>query len=547
MRRSLLHEQKMKMCCCRSLIMQLLIVLWFVLVTLPSLWTKAYTLTQPLWDIQLSNVGSPNAMIPKTSTVSNPVAGSNQRRYHRFFELQEAIQNIRNDPKNYRKLFNTAYSRATVVDKAPWLTYRRMCKETCCVQAVAYSLAQDQHQLIHSRDGVEVADLQIPHYGKHQRKFGDFLKFHAKVLHEGMLPCLVPGTIIDVENHDGAVKYFFNVVRPQIQVPYVLMTTGSDGDTPLHGFAQHLGDPLLLKWYGTNPKYHEHPTFQKHRDKFQPMMLGLSRFNHDHQESNLLVYTRLNNFTNPFLNKDYWDLSKRALDFDKDVFVHFGLQNSDHRRKALWSVLCPATSTHSGSSCNQETEDLLALDIYNDMSGYRFGVSPVGLGYDCYRHYEMLLLGIIPIIEERDPAGYDLFDGLPVIHMPNMIEASSKQQFVDAIQNYIESDKFQKANFEAGWERLFLKYVRRQVLHDTGRDKEILIDDQGKEYYQAYHYTAVGEKNNKQHGCSMPENCKVSPTDLGEGVSWSEQPIPQLEGDDKKWVETWWKLGQQHV
>lgn len=125
------------------------------------------------------------------------------------------------------------------------------------------------------------------------------------------------------------------------------------------------------------------------------------------------------------------------------------------------------------------------------MSHYRFGVSPPGYGFDCFRTYEMLLLGVIPIIEERDPESHHLFRDLPVVHMPDLLKATSKQQIVDNIQGYIASDQFQHANFDNGWARLFLKYRRQQLLRDTGRDKETIFDKEGREYYQAYHYSLL--------------------------------------------------------
>jgi hypothetical protein len=57
------------------------------------------------------------------------------------------------------------------------------------------------------------------------------------------------------------------------------------------------------------------------------------------------------------------------------------------------------------------------------------------------------------------------------------------------MKDYIRSEAFQNTTFAAGWERLFLKYWRRQLLKDTGREKDILRDEQGREYYQAWKYT----------------------------------------------------------
>ncbi|CAB9526292.1 expressed unknown protein [Seminavis robusta] len=451
----------------------------------------------------------------------------------RYFEARHQINETMHGKNKSKDLSGTAYERAQVVKHAPWMPRRKMCKESCCVEAVAISLAQDEHQIIHGRDAMDLSDLMVRHYDRSHRK-GGRVQFHAQMLNEKMLPCLVPGTTIFVENHHKDLLYFWQKLRPQIEVPYVLITSLSDGNSPF-ARSENIGDPLLMKWYGTNPKYSKHPTFQKHYEKkFKPMHLGLAGFGFVKQEQHLLPYLRLNNFTNPFLDKARWDFSMEPFDFEKDVFIHFGL-HKDHRR-ALWQVLCPNASATS-VSCNRNTRTLAVTEIYAETSKHRFGVSPVGEGYDCYRTYELLLLGVIPIIEERYPESHDLFEGLPVIQMPNMRNANSTQQFTEAIKSYIESDKFQNANFEDGWQRLFLKYQRQQLLHDTGRDKEILVDEQGREYYQAYHYSVRDKSAENKVFCSEKGSCEFKNGGLGK-KDWPQRKT------QTQWGEQWAKSGR---
>jgi hypothetical protein len=160
----------------------------------------------------------------------------------------------------------------------------------------------------------------------------------------------------------------------------------------------------------------------------------------------------------------------------------------------MWALLCPPTNTTTiSSSCNRNTNSLPGHQIYQDMTqGYRFGISPTGYGYDCCRTYEMLLLGIIPVVEERIPESYQLFDGLPVVHMPNMKEATSIHDFINAIQSYMDSDAFQKTDFEQGWRPLFLDSRRRELLRDAEREEDILNDGYGDEYYQGFRYSLPG-------------------------------------------------------
>ncbi|CAB9522064.1 expressed unknown protein [Seminavis robusta] len=406
-----------------------------------------------------------------------------------------------------------------------------MCKETCCVESVAISLEQDEHQIIQQRDGVDLADLVLPH----RRLKPEHLKYHGQTLHPAMLPCLVPGTIITLENHRKQTIYFWHKLRQHIQVPYILLTTGSDNDSP-ECYEQYIADPLLIRWYGTNPINRSHPLFQQNLHKFKSLNLGLS-FQRP-QERHLLPYLQLNNFTNPFLNKRKWDFSRKDFSFKDDMFVQFGLHTP--HRKQLWNLLCPNTTTTS-SSCNTNTVSLEVHQLYSDMSQYRFGISPPGHGYDCYRTYEMLLLGVIPIVEKSSTK--DLFEDLPVIQMEDLASVSSRQDFVDAIQNYIASDAFQNANFQRGWERLFLKSRRQELLQVSQREKEVLVDQHGMRYYQAYQYTVLGNNHGHlqqledcEYGCNVEDEDAIT--------DWVDTPLPKLTEDEINWLQDWERSSQ---
>jgi hypothetical protein len=461
----------------------------------------------------------------------------------KYVDLQDEIKNaseaLMPNGQPQQKSYSN-YQRATVVERAPWFTPRKLCKQTCCVETVAISLEQDKYQLINIRDGMDLADVIIP---RGKKKAEDMhpprLRYFARTLTKAMLPCLVPGTIIGLLNHrDIVVGHFFRNLRPHIKVPYILSTSDSDAYSPEQR-PQYLSDPLLIKWYGTNPRNHANEAFQKNLRKFEPMKVGLSYIYP--QEKNLLPYLKLNKFANPFLDKSRWDFEENDFDFDKDVFVHFGLKHAEHRRP-LWDMLCP-TPNENITSCNRDTARLPTHQVYSDMSQYRFGVSPPGIGYDCFRTYEMLLLGIIPIIEDMHPdmrlKSNDLFRGLPIIVMPNMRKATSKQQFMDVIQSYIASEKFQNASFEEGWEHLFFQHNRQEMLKDAKRVQDIVADDTGKQFYQAYRYSEVGS----QDAINGEEDSK-----LMDGT-WYNDPLPKFEAGELEWLEQWAGRGrtEQHV
>jgi hypothetical protein len=58
----------------------------------------------------------------------------------------------------------------------------------------------------------------------------------------------------------------------------------------------------------------------------------------------------------------------------------------------------------------------------DELSRSKFVLSPSGKGWDCYRNWEELSLGTIPIIEHynRKDGWFRTFDGLPVIWVEDM-------------------------------------------------------------------------------------------------------------------------------
>mmetsp|Transcript_30461 Transcript_30461/g.46738 ORF Transcript_30461/g.46738 Transcript_30461/m.46738 type:complete len:501 (-) Transcript_30461:577-2079(-) len=429
--------------------------------------------------------------------------------------FHEVLPDIIENAKRKKNLFETAYNQAHVVsNQTSWFTPKKLCQEKCCAETVAISLQPDSQKIINTMDGFELADVAIQQY-----RLPEHAKHQASILHEDMLPCLQPGTVFQLENHGSILDYFFQKIRPNITVPYVIITSRSDADSP-YTHAQELEkDNLLLKWYGTNPR----PTLHSN---VKPMPLGLSI--HHNQERILKSYLEVTNFTNPFRHKDRWLSSSSTPSPNHvspaDIFVQFSVHNLATNRQVIWDILCGNNSNTSALRNNPNninnkmdnvscvSEAFETMDVYAAASQYLFAVSPPGAGYDCYRTYEWLLLGVIPIVMERPPSSQKLFEDLPVVFMPreDMYDndpVRGYQKYSKAIQNYTQSEAFLNSTFEDGWNRLFLQYWRRQILHDAGRrDQHILQDDHGNAYYQAWRYTPT---HDTEILCHKEEHCNI--------------------------------------
>ena len=154
-------------------------------------------------------------------------------------------------------------------------------------------------------------------------------------LNYDIIPCLQKGTIVYADHEGGGAKRFFDIYRPRMTEPYLLVTGGSDGIEPLKPKGQGREilqtDNLLIAWYGINPCYEcgaDHA-------KFRMMHLGLSAL-YDHQK---FLAARFNQrgFDNPFSDakKKRWTESNElatATDATRLVFVKFGINaHSQHR------------------------------------------------------------------------------------------------------------------------------------------------------------------------------------------------------------------------
>eukprot|EP00546_Thalassionema_frauenfeldii_P013533 CAMPEP_0178913958 /NCGR_PEP_ID=MMETSP0786-20121207/11140_1 /TAXON_ID=186022 /ORGANISM="Thalassionema frauenfeldii, Strain CCMP 1798" /LENGTH=328 /DNA_ID=CAMNT_0020586775 /DNA_START=660 /DNA_END=1643 /DNA_ORIENTATION=- len=326
--------------------------------------------------------------------------------------------------------------------------------------------------------GTELADSSIPHYPSKD------LQFHSQppFLTEELVPCLQPGTIIQMDNHATISNYFWKKLRPSITVPFAIITSESDGDTPddvYSKFANKLqSDNLLLKWYGTNPDYKVVDHYKGGRDKFVPLMLGLSR--QHKQEPYLQYFLQKNQYQNPFeeksrwinafLGKSGWSASmlpsflfgNHRLDApDNWLFVNFNIQNKfASHRGSVYRRLCKgfeATNTTELSCRPTTNKSKVPPDIlYAKASEYLFGVSPPGVGWDCYRTYELLLLGVIPMVDGSRSGSRELFEGLPVIFVENLKTGGltgswSRRSIYQQAKEYILGQEFQNANFTTGW------------------------------------------------------------------------------------------------
>ena len=200
-------------------------------------------------------------------------------------------------------------------------------------------------------------------------------------------PELIPGrSIINVTL--SLMKKFFTTVHPQLK-NYILVTHSLHDISTPGEFARYLDDDNLIVWFGKNPGGVQdigHP-------KYIPLPIGISPITRYYDNLELLkkiMHENNNNHRRPIL-----------------AYVNFTVKNNNPDRAVAFDYFSKQ------SFATIITERITQEAYLKNLSNSMFVVSPEGKGLDCYRHWEVMLTGAIPIIK-HSPLDI-LFEDLPVL------------------------------------------------------------------------------------------------------------------------------------
>lgn len=230
---------------------------------------------------------------------------------------------------------------------------------------------------------------------------------------------------------------FTNLIAPQIDKPFILVT--GDSDLPVNieslgnSLEKLLDNPLVVAWYAQN-RDHEHP-------KLHSLPIGINIHN---QWTNPLQWG--GGFILPAFQelqlKTIAESAKPLNDREAKIFCnwHFSLDRAD--RRALSEVI-------DESVCYFQKEPVPMADTWELQSQHQFVLSPHGAGLDCHRTWEALILGCIPIVKAAKLN--DLFTDLPVVVV---------QDWRQITPAFLAENLQQINNKEVNTEKLFMSYWR---------------------------------------------------------------------------------------
>ncbi|CAB9520464.1 expressed unknown protein [Seminavis robusta] len=355
--------------------------------------------------------------------------------------------------------------------------HEKTCTETCCRYTYYYNPSLENTTLLKTSSCKEIAEVRWgnlpvpPHYPTLTSKLSDKL-----------LPCLADlneTLILQVDNNFVG-RFFDQGWHDKLPVDYILVS--GDGDrSPPSSWTRLLDENTtganganLLHWFGQNPET-THP-------KFHPMPIGLSQW--DWQPAYVDLILQAWNHQDPFTSSSSLQHRPGSNIRSWTILVNFNTYEQGKRhgqyRRDVYNAFCDQNSNLTDSGNHYET---LCVPVENvtsnaqyfsllDPTTVQFAVSPRGQGWDCYRTWEYLYLGIVPIVPTNanfDPLWKQL--GLPVVSVPDLTNRESIQE---ALRNFTSSSSAMNyihnpPKYNSGHHKLFLGYWRKFILENAGR------------------------------------------------------------------------------
>lgn len=232
-----------------------------------------------------------------------------------------------------------------------------------------------------------------------------------------------PGSIIYAT--PWGIERFLKEIHPIIKNPYILVTFCYG---PVSTIADYVHNPKILAWFGQANsdaiKY----------DKFTLMPLGILA------DSNL--YNKRDEIITLF--QQFKDKNKNTL-----LYMNFKIHEGEHvslgDRHNVYHLFKDKSFCKSVYLTHEWRKPF--LEYMDDMSQCKFTISPEGDMHDCYRHWEALLVGSIPIIH-KSPLD-NIFTDLPVIIVDNYNEITE-----DFLNQKYEEIKNKQYNLD----KIYMKY-----------------------------------------------------------------------------------------
>ncbi|KAJ3215911.1 hypothetical protein HK099_006147, partial [Clydaea vesicula] len=201
----------------------------------------------------------------------------------------------------------------------------------------------------------------------------------------------------------GTLPTFVKRDLPNIKTSFVLVSGDGDGSPIATLKNSNVDVNLILKntylkhWYAMNCDYNPDP------NRFSCIPLGISQWN-EQRESLAEVLA---------------DPAPIRLNSKKFILSSMKVENNYFHRKEPYELGCKVGGPlYDYTECfyeenNGDDKHQKQVNYYKTLASFRFVISPFGRGFDCYRTWEALYLGVYPIVKSSQLD--EMYTDLPVL------------------------------------------------------------------------------------------------------------------------------------
>lgn len=241
------------------------------------------------------------------------------------------------------------------------------------------------------------------------------------------------GCIISISSVPDLRK-FFEKIHPMLNCRYVLLTYICGWSQNLSGFFSYFEDPKLIAWIG-----HMHDARVYAYEKCYPLPLGL-------RDNTISSVIKVNNLP--------------EKDRENFIYLNFNPRTNKDRQVALDAVLEKPFVVNEMPNIKEGEFKSKSLGMYlQDLKNSIFVLSPRGYAPDCYRTWETLYTGGIPIVKTSDIDF--LYEGLPVIIVDEWSDIT-KEFLLKKYEEFLSKDFLEERLTPSYWKEFVYDIIEKE-------------------------------------------------------------------------------------
>lgn len=218
-------------------------------------------------------------------------------------------------------------------------------------------------------------------------------------------------------------KEFFKRKHSLIMNRYILISHNMDTNIT-EEYSAYL-DNKIIHWFAQNLLFNH--------KKITSIPIGLTNYH----------YSRIEDRGRLYCITEGMMYAKNNI---KKSLISFGFATSSNPQRVMLK------DKISKMSNVVEIEEMDQINYFKKISQNKFTVSPEGNGVDCYRTWEALYLGVVPIVQRNAMTEYFKNIGLPIVTVNNWSEVDNyDQDLLNSVYDKLEHKFGNKAIYIAYW------------------------------------------------------------------------------------------------